>query len=224
MLIIHLKRFHMLNGRWVKSQRHVNFYLSGLDVFEHIETKPRYVPDAADVIAADGSGEAEGAGDTVGAAEATKGADEGVSESGSCGVEVVANGDGDHSAPSGDDEGKSDESVSDPGAAAVGVAAVGAAAGAAAGAPDTAVPPADASSVTPHIDKLDPHAKFYKDPSCRRIYDLTSMTIHLGIMGGGHYVAYVVTTSTSTVFVCQRRRNVSFLLICCHQPHLVTCS
>eukprot|EP00729_Bicosta_minor_P002082 gene2082-6473_t len=39
-------------------------------------------------------------------------------------------------------------------------------------------------------DKLDPHAAQYMDPNCDRIYDLSAMSIHLGIMGGGHYVAY----------------------------------
>ena len=42
----------------------------------------------------------------------------------------------------------------------------------------------------PHIAELDPHSQFYTDGGCPRVFDLYAMTIHLGIMGGGHYVAY----------------------------------
>ena len=40
-LIIHLKRFHMVNGRWVKSQRHVDVPHSAFDIFQHL-TPPAF--------------------------------------------------------------------------------------------------------------------------------------------------------------------------------------
>lgn len=41
----------------------------------------------------------------------------------------------------------------------------------------------------PDIERLDPHAAFFTEPAGLRSYDLYAMAIHLGIMGGGHYVA-----------------------------------
>lgn len=49
-------------------------------------------------------------------------------------------------------------------------------------------------------DKLDPHASRYADPNCDRVYDLSAMSIHLGIMGGGHYVAYGKNPKDQWVF------------------------
>ena len=40
------------------------------------------------------------------------------------------------------------------------------------------------------LKDLDPHSKFYQDPNSPRVYDLYAMACHLGVMGGGHYVAY----------------------------------
>lgn len=32
--------------------------------------------------------------------------------------------------------------------------------------------------------------KFYVDPAGPRVYELAAVSVHLGVMGGGHYVAY----------------------------------
>ena len=42
-LIVHLKRFHNVNGRWVKSQRQVKMPLKDFNVFDHL-TPPKWVP------------------------------------------------------------------------------------------------------------------------------------------------------------------------------------
>ena len=34
------------------------------------------------------------------------------------------------------------------------------------------------------------HYAFYDDPGQERLYDLSGMSVHLGIIGGGHYVAH----------------------------------
>lgn len=137
-LIIHLKRFHMLNGRWVKSQRHVNFPVNGLDIFDHLENRPAYQPAPASVAP------------TSDLKRATTDAEESIAA-------------GEGSAVERNDDSTPERSVS--------------------GSPVL-------GTIVPDIEKLDPHAKFYTDPKGPRMYDLTSMTIHLGIMGGGHYVAY----------------------------------
>ena len=177
-LIIHLKRFHMLNGRWVKSQRHVNFALSDLNVFEHLETRPMY--DCEDAVGGDADAAAAGEGHA---------ADDSPDSAGAA-IDPVAGSDAtpaEQPMVAATDHGQKSSGSSQN------VSGVDAVAGSGAG--SAAVESSEDREIIPHIDKLDPHSKFYKDPSRQRIYDLTSMTIHLGIMGGGHYVAYVVPLS-----------------------------
>mmetsp|Transcript_28826 Transcript_28826/g.75624 ORF Transcript_28826/g.75624 Transcript_28826/m.75624 type:complete len:685 (-) Transcript_28826:1305-3359(-) len=163
-LIIHLKRFHMLNARWVKSQRHVKFSMMGLDVFSHLDELPKYDPAAANP--ADPREAAAGAGDIDGDVMQRREDDGEVSPEE---AEVTA---GDAAADAADAED----------------AGVGAQEGEA------------AAMGIPDIDKLDPHSKFYMKPSGPRIYDLSSMTIHLGIMGGGHYVSYAKNPNNKWYF------------------------
>eukprot|EP00730_Choanoeca_flexa_P003924 TRINITY_DN11539_c0_g1_i1.p1 TRINITY_DN11539_c0_g1~~TRINITY_DN11539_c0_g1_i1.p1 ORF type:complete len:1743 (+),score=489.45 TRINITY_DN11539_c0_g1_i1:122-5230(+) len=43
----------------------------------------------------------------------------------------------------------------------------------------------------PLYTALDPHKDVYQDPKEPRLYDLYAVTCHMGMLGGGHYVAYI---------------------------------
>jgi ubiquitin carboxyl-terminal hydrolase 6/32 len=186
-LIIHLKRFHMVNGRWVKSERHVKAPLTGLDVFAHL-TPPKYVPESGTETGLEGSGAAEagdsGHGSTAGehcdgdtAAAPTAAApdddEQGGAAAAAAGESTV------------DDDGRKTPTRIVEGGDGVGVEVAAVEPTGVRGEPPSAAP----AGAIPW-DKLDPHAGVYDDPNSPRVYDLTSMSIHLGIMGGGHYVAY----------------------------------
>ena len=90
-LIIHLKRFHNVNGRWVKSQRHVDAPLVGLDVFQYL-TSPEFIetpPQTVDPL--DGSDTGSGAVADEAEAEAPSG---NVEPEGGAAVEVAIAGTG----------------------------------------------------------------------------------------------------------------------------------
>ena len=220
-LIVHLKRFHNVNGRWVKSQRQVKMPLKDLNVFAHL-TPPKWVPYTPDSA----GGETEGATAKEGAAQEEDGGGGGGAggDGENIGRDTVhrkepetENGNAD-----GDDDGNA-------AAAASTVATMALASKTAAddGANTADVTPTPSSNPSPEPpeppeppaaaapaaadggggggmkiswDKLDPHASRYVDPNCDRVYDLSAMSIHLGIMGGGHYVAYGKNPKDQWVF------------------------
>jgi ubiquitin carboxyl-terminal hydrolase 6/32 len=189
-LIVHLKRFHNVNGRWVKSQRHVQMPLSDVNIYDHL-TPPTYVEDiSSPPEGASGSDVVESnppPTDASGGDEATP-----VPVPDEAPIAADAAGTADTHMP-----------ATPVGSIIAEAATEGGGAAAATGVPSK--PESTPTSTTTNRsnimwDKLDPHAHQYVDPNCDRIYDLSAMTIHLGIMGGGHYVAYGKNPNSQWVF------------------------
>eukprot|EP00041_Stephanoeca_diplocostata_P036805 m.1359378 g.1359378 ORF g.1359378 m.1359378 type:complete len:1699 (-) comp24937_c0_seq24:128-5224(-) len=254
-LIIHLKRFQMVNSSWIKSQRHVSFPLEGFNVFEHLPP-PRFVA-ATPSVSTDDNG---GAGvstefaatettdmettttkttiapeTTLTATKTTSTAEvttetvaedilatettatelieavaeeitaEIVEETIIAPAEEIKETDPKETTtteiPTADTTADANANDSAPqGAPTVAIGAPCAttrarnACGMDDAAEDAATHPTESAGDTargiPDIEKLDPHSAFYTNPAGARLYDVCGMTIHLGIMGGGHYVAY----------------------------------
>jgi ubiquitin carboxyl-terminal hydrolase 6/32 len=195
-LIVHLKRFHNVNGRWVKSQRHVKMPLSDVNIFDHL-TPPTYV-DCTPQTSSPEAGSAA-AMPTAAAVDAP--------------APIIDSGGGDEP-PASDstveaDAGPSPSPTSTP-APAPALAPLDnsvanddpAQGGSGGGARNTGSDQPNLAGNSTGImwDKIDPHAQHYVDPNCDRIYDLSAMSIHLGIMGGGHYVAYGKNPNSQWVF------------------------
>lgn len=201
-LIVHLKRFQLVNGRWTKSQRHVKCPVHALDVFSTL-APPLYV---------EGAFEAEEA--RLAELARKKAAEKVTGGAGSAEVlpEQKSQRDADvvSSAPPSLGGGKmagSEQSAdelparadparpSDDGPCGVRAATDGGAG-----------PAGSEQAGVVRWDKLDPHANFYHNPSEPRIYDLSSMSIHLGVMGGGHYVAYSKNRNDKWLVLCTNMR------------------
>eukprot|EP00045_Choanoeca_perplexa_P016366 m.219923 g.219923 ORF g.219923 m.219923 type:complete len:1694 (+) comp17238_c0_seq1:227-5308(+) len=183
-LIVHLKRFQMVNGGWRKSNKRVTMPLvdfNPLKFSPHVPALPKRTvkilgmdvsesntddvePLAADDCQTNGVVNSEQAGDKPALAdkadEVTNGHSEEADSSGSKGKSEGAGDEADDVADEEDDDDDEDEPlVIDP--------------------------------ELPLYTALDPHKDVYLDPKQERLYDLYAITCHMGMLGGGHYVAYI---------------------------------
>eukprot|EP00049_Salpingoeca_infusionum_P000082 m.36996 g.36996 ORF g.36996 m.36996 type:complete len:1622 (-) comp10062_c0_seq1:338-5203(-) len=231
--VVHLKRFHMMNGRWQKSSRRVRFPIEGFRPYKfsaHVRADDDLLRKATS-FAAEGDDDEEeaAAAATVASGPSAEQEKPGIS------AEAEASDDGDPSSTvdntkgngeqhatlrldrSVESESKTDVTGHDaakevepevdgnakqgdvqvagegdqpevPVSADVPVSDEANADEVAAAAPADNIVVDDESQID--FDAIDPHAVFYQTGVDGRVYDLYAIACHMGILGGGHYVAY----------------------------------
>ena len=221
-LVVHLKRFHFVNGRWVKSQKMVNFPINDFDPYDYVvgpqgdarralrareakkeggdgdldndgnPTTP--ASDVPSTVRSEASSVGAGAGaGAVGSADAADAPDDaaarGVVHNATAEAQAASEGEG---KLSGDADG--DEGGADAGASAAGPSSNG---------------KADDGEFRGEEGK-----RVVDEAPDAALYQLYGVSNHIGMLGGGHYVAYAKNPENHTWYsfndsACQPIKNMN---------------